>query len=672
MKRTAYLWAALCGMAGAAGPVPESDPVNAIPRLDPRHRHTAQLLTNALAYFHPANDPIEATSGYPREGWNHQPERGLYLRSFTQLTAIGLWLELQAAFAVGDLVDPQWPRARALAGLARTTRSLRHDQRTAGLGDRGLLGNFLGLEPDRRVGPLASEVYRRDLREQFDDVTAQRIWRALAVRGWIAPLRDGEMALIRRGPGYGAAGFDGPLAHFADADSKRRILAVLDRRVAQVVFGDNANLSASVARTIGALRSVPEAQAIAAELEAFLDAQRDGYARLYDPALRRFRFGWNATLEHHLGWANAEGEWTVAYSDYLANEFRGPTQFVITRFDLAADALANLGFQMKGWTLADGRTLHTLAPYDGSAFQSFGLTLSLGERAVPAWRALLENAVDLHLDYARRHRLPGLLSESYSGRGTEYTGRCGVPGLAVAAADRLTHAPSLYTLGIAHALRPQAVEDQLRDRWDDVRKLFTDHGPWEGYDVAHGRPVPFQTAAHTAALILGVLDTADRNLAAYLQGRGLAEAAQRLYPLSPPADLLEEGALCAVEPASAGRRRGRGLVIGAAEAVVRITHPQRDAGLDLSGVELVVSYRHAGADRPAVLRLDRRLGLARLFPMELHMTLRDTGAGSDTLRFPLPATPGLLGVRELIWTFAAGAGDVQIERVESVAVADHQ
>lgn len=668
MKCTAYLWAALCGLAGAAGPVPEPDPVNPVPSLDPRHVHTAQLVANALAYFHAANDAIEATSGYPREGWNHQPERGLYLRSFTQLTAIGLWLELQAAFAVGDLVDPQWPRARALAGLARTTRSLRHDQRTAGLGDRGLLGNFLGLEPDRRVGPLAAEVYRRDLREQFDDVTAQRIWRALAARGWITPLRDGEMALIRRGPGYGAAGFDGPLAHFADADSRRRILAVLDRRVAQVVFGDNANLSASVARTIGALRTLPDARDLCAELEAFLAAQGEGYARLYDPALRRFRFGWNATLGHHLGWANAEGAWQIAYADYLANEFRGPTQFVITRFGLPVDALANLGFQMKGWTVADGRTLHTLAPYDGSAFQSFGLALSLGERAVPAWRALLENAADLHLDYARRHQLPGLLSESYSGRGTEYTGRCGVPGLAVAEEDRLTHAPSLYTLGIAHALRPQAVEDVLRDRWDQVRKLFTDHGPWEGYDVAHRRPVTLQTAAHTAALVLGVLDTADRNLAAYLEARGLAEAAQRLYPVSPAADLLEEGAVCGAEPASAARRHGRGLVVGAAEAVVRITHPQRGAGLDMAGAELAVTYRHRGADRRAVLRLDRRLGLDRLFPMELHMTLRDTGAGSDTLRFPLPATPGLLGVRELIWTFAGGAGDVQIERAELVAL----
>ena len=668
MKCTAYVWAALCGLAGAAGPVPESDPVKAVPHLDARHVHTAQLLTNALAYFHSANDPIEATSGYPREGWNQQPERGLYLRSFTQLTAIGLWLELQAAFVCGDLVDPQWPPARALAGLGRTTRSLRHDQRTAGLGDRGLLGTFLGLEPDRRVGPLASEVYRRDLREQFDDVTAQRIWRALAARGWIAPLRNGEMAVIRRGPGYGAGGFDGALAPFADADSKRRILAVLDRRVAQVVFGDNANLSASVARTIGALRTVPEAQAVCAELEAFLDVQGEGYARLYDPALRRFRFGWNATLEHHLGWANREGQWQVAYSDYLANEFRGPTHFVIARFGLPADGLAHLGFQMKGWTLADGRTLHALAPYDGSAFQSFGLALSLGERAVPAWRTLLENAADLHLDYAQRHQLPGLLSESYSGRGTEYTGRCGIPELAVAGEGRLTHAPSLYTLGIAHALRPQAVEDLLRDRWDDVRKLLTDHGPWEGYDTAHRRPVQFQTAAHTMALILGVLDTADRNLAAYVAAHGLGDAVQRLYPVSPPADLLESGAACGVEPASAGRRRGRGLEIGAAEAIVRLTYPQRGAGLDLSGVELCVTYRHRGADRRAVLRLDRRSGVERLFPMELHMTLRATGAGSDTLRFPLPATPGLLGVRELIWTFAAGAGDVQMERAELVAL----
>ena len=35
----------------------------------------------------------------------------------------------------------------------------------------------------------------------------------------------------------------------------------------------------------------------------------------------------------------------------------------------------------------------------------------------PSWRRLLENVVDVEIDYATRHKLPGFLSESYTGEG---------------------------------------------------------------------------------------------------------------------------------------------------------------------------------------------------------------------------------------------------------------
>ena len=62
---------------------------------------------------------------------------------------------------------------------------------------------------------------------------------------------------------------------------------ILDQRVVMVVFGDNANLSASVAKTIGALlhpaiKDEPGVAELRRELEQFLDDQREGYAQLYD------------------------------------------------------------------------------------------------------------------------------------------------------------------------------------------------------------------------------------------------------------------------------------------------------------------------------------------------------------------------------------------------------
>ena len=47
-----------------------------------------------MRYVAPENRMIDPASGYPFEGWNQDPARGLFLRSFTQLTAIGQCMEL--------------------------------------------------------------------------------------------------------------------------------------------------------------------------------------------------------------------------------------------------------------------------------------------------------------------------------------------------------------------------------------------------------------------------------------------------------------------------------------------------------------------------------------------------------------------------------------------------
>ena len=140
--------------------------------------------------------------------------------------------------------------------------------------------------------------------------------------------------------------------------------------------------------------------------------------------------------------------------DYLVNEFRGPATFVAARFGLPTDAIANLGFKMKPYRIADGRDVYALAPWEGSAFQALGLGLSLGERARPSWRALLANMVDIEVDFADRKGLPGFLSESYTGEGTQYTGSVGIPEITVSPRPRITDAASLYTLGVAYSIEP--------------------------------------------------------------------------------------------------------------------------------------------------------------------------------------------------------------------------
>src|SRR5262245_49675184 len=180
-------------------------------------------------------DPV---SGYPFEGWNQDPKQGLFLRSFTQLTAIGLWMELLANVAAGHADNPFLTRDKALADLAHLVKSLRLDQRDPTLSAKGLLGNFLDLATGKRLGPLAADVERQKFLAEFGRDKGDAIWKALQTRGWIAPRKDGQEAEVKRGDGYGASHFDGALAPYRDDATKHKIMAILDQRVVTVVFVD--------------------------------------------------------------------------------------------------------------------------------------------------------------------------------------------------------------------------------------------------------------------------------------------------------------------------------------------------------------------------------------------------------------------------------------------------
>ncbi len=134
----------------------------------------------------PQTGIIDPASGYPYEGWNQEPEKGLYLRSFTQLTAIGSWIELLANIAAGYADNPYLSRQDALASLENAVKSLREDQRNPRVAAKGLLVNFLDLEGGTRKGPLEETVDRQKFIDAFGDKTGGTIWQALQEKGWIA------------------------------------------------------------------------------------------------------------------------------------------------------------------------------------------------------------------------------------------------------------------------------------------------------------------------------------------------------------------------------------------------------------------------------------------------------------------------------------------------------
>ena len=77
---------------------------------------------------------------------------------------------------------------------------------------------------------------------------------------------------------------------FADSNTRAKIMSLLDMRVVQIIFGDNANLTASAAKALGALlhssiQDDPAAVDLRDKLELFIARQEDGYRQLYDERL---------------------------------------------------------------------------------------------------------------------------------------------------------------------------------------------------------------------------------------------------------------------------------------------------------------------------------------------------------------------------------------------------
>jgi len=654
------------------------------PNVAPEHTHMKALLENAMNYINPQHGLIDPVSGYPVEGWNQDPEKGLFLRSFTQLTTIGEWAELLANIAAGYADNPYISRTQALDKLDQVADSLLADQQDPAVSAKGLLGNFLGLEGGRRLGPLAEEIEKSRLVEVFGREKAEAIWQALLEKGWIKLQRGGTEGRIQRGAEYGMDYFDGPLAPFSDDTVKTRIMELMDTRVVKVVFGDNVNLVSSLAKAIGALlhpdvKDDPKAAALRVKLERFIAGQEEGYRYLFDSETDTFMFGWDATKNRFVGWDDGRGNWVVGHQNYFINEFRGPFIFALLRYDLPINSVKNSGFKSKFYRMQDGTDLYTLATWSGSAFQSLGLTLFMQEQEAPGWWMNLENAVDIQLDFAQRHGNPGFLSESYSGNGTEYTGDVGIPDIAITTAKRITDAPSLYTLGVAYMIAPAKIEAFLAHNWDAITRLFTDHGPWEGFKTSEQRPVKFQTSAHTMSLILGGIGSGPENMRRYLKFRGLDKKLAEFYRSGEPVNLLDPSVKL-IAWTSAGDRlvphrngnffqvRGESVRTGGITLIV----PQ-EKGISLSNGILKIRYRAADPIKKAVITLKRAPGLPikpMVFENEIH-TRFDVALGHENeINIPLPATPGLQNIKELVIVYGddhvAAPVDLTITRMEFI------
>jgi hypothetical protein len=627
--------------------------------------HMRKLVENCFAYVRPENGIIDPASGYPYEGWNQEPEKGLYLRSFTQLTAIGSWIELLANSAAGYADNPYLSRQDSFKSLEQAVRSLRDDQRNPQLAAKGLLVNFLDLDGGMRKGPLEEIVDRQRFIDVFGDKTGGMIWQCLQEKGWIRPERGGLVGRVIRTGQYGSAHFTGTLAPFADEQTKTAVMSILDARAVTVVFGDNVNLTAALAKSIGALlspgiRDNPHAARLRDMMELFIDAQAEGYRSLYDDKSGTLAFGWDAGRNRYMGWDDGAGNWVTGRMNYLINEFRGPWIFSLLRYGLPEKSILNAGFKIKPYYDSNGKVCYSLCAWDGSAFQLLGLNVFMGELKSPGWRTCLERLVDIELDYSHRNKLPGFLSEAYSGNGVEYTGYIGIPAIAVTNKELITYAPSLYTLGVGYGIAPEKVEAFLSGNWPVISTLFTDHGPWEGYNTQKKAPVLYQTTTHTLSLVLAALGSADENMERYLDMKGLTAALDTLYQPGNAVDFMNQKMQPVAWSADGSPVTFRKDISGCLfEAAMKdaggIVFPvSGEQGISLSGGMLRLRYRSMTGVRDVRMsfkRMHPATKVLEMIPVELFLEIKKTGENNEIIEICLPATPALRGVTEIAFVF---------------------
>ena len=211
-------------LAGCRTPSPRQPTAFNFPNVNPSHTHTRLLLENAMLYTGAANVMTDPASGYPFEGWNQEQKKGLYLRQFTQLTAIGEWLELMANVTVGYADNPCLSRTEAQARLAQITDSLLHDQQDPRLGAQGLLVNFIGFKNSQRLPPLSEIIEKQKFIDAFGPETAEALWKGMREKGWIIPRHDGKEADIKRSAQYGTNYFSGRLAPYSDDATTARVM----------------------------------------------------------------------------------------------------------------------------------------------------------------------------------------------------------------------------------------------------------------------------------------------------------------------------------------------------------------------------------------------------------------------------------------------------------------
>ncbi|MDP3920354.1 MAG: hypothetical protein Q8R76_06070 [Candidatus Omnitrophota bacterium] len=425
----------------------------------------------------------------------------------------------------------------------------------------------------------------------------------------------------------------------------------------QVVLGDNANLSVALGATAGALSDESLAgdatvQGIKDKIDAFLEGQREGYEYLFNPAAGRFRRGWNFTNNSWVGGDNGTAH-------FFGDEFRQAILFLSMRYDFPETVYTSLETSTTEYTLSTGEVISTVMPFDGGAFQMLWPTLTMPETNDPRLKTMLRNFVTIALDHAKENNLPGFLSASYGGI-DEYVSNAGITELSFNPAPRNETIASLYTLGAAYMIAPNEIEVFLEQIFQAHPDLITNHGLWEGVNVAAGEVIQEQIVANVSTFVLGLIGKGPEHMTRYLQEKGLAWKLEAAYR---PEELID----IIADSNNAFSWGGGFITAGRSDDEYHITANRFNFvgtaflhdGINIAGKTLRIKYWSDTAVGSTKIEFKERRGGqldTRLVLDEVRFA--DTNGEERVIEVELPASVGLFDIDETVITINSlfGAG----------------
>ena len=192
-----------------------------------------------------------------------------------------------------------------------------------------------------------------------------------------------------------------------------------------------------------------------------------------------------------------------------------------------------------------------------------------------------------------------------------------------------------------------------------ILRLLTEHGPWEGIKGRNQEVIRFQTTAHTLALVLGLLGTGSDHMKAYLESRGDRGRLDEIFKAGESQDFLSNQTQVFAWNGKESPMQSRRQKTGFRATTDRIQNagiafvPGSPHGADLSGGLLVLGYHCSLPVGQATITLKPEAAGDKhgLIPTEIFTSFDATGTEAREISIPLPATPGLARIKELVITF---------------------